>query len=329
MRRLLLLLLSIIPSAPHVLIRRMMGQKIGKNARLRIGTIILSDKVEIGENTHIGPFTYINAQQLTIGSNSAIKSFSVIKTRVIKIANYVQIAPFVIISSEFTINSYLIIGDHSRVFPFCWLETGEGIEIGSQVGIGGHTLMFTHGVWPSYIDGGPVSYGPIILKDNVWLPWRVFILPNVTINENVIIGANSLINKSIQANALAAGSPAKVLKENVYQINESQKLDRFNEILTQFAEHLRFVKKMKVELTGNRLKVADKQICLEEWNDVKSNDLIVLIKPNATQLQELLKNGMAVLNYSELTIYKNNTKNKFLDEFISFLRRFGVRVYIK
>lgn len=54
---------------------------------------------------------------------------------------------------------------------------------------------------------------PIIIKRGCWIGQNVVILPGVTIGEFTIIGANSVVTKSIPARCIAVGSPAKVIKQ--------------------------------------------------------------------------------------------------------------------
>lgn len=56
------------------------------------------------------------------------------------------------------------------------------------------------------------SKGPVVIEDNVWIGEGVAILPGVTIGENSIIGANSVVTKTIPPNSVAVGSPAKVIR---------------------------------------------------------------------------------------------------------------------
>ena len=77
-------------------------------------------------------------------------------------------------------------------------------------------MIWTHGAWLDITQGFPSDFGPVKIGDNVWLPARSIVLPNVTIGNDVVIGTNSLVNRSLPSGCLAAGLPCKVIKENQY-----------------------------------------------------------------------------------------------------------------
>jgi maltose O-acetyltransferase len=54
---------------------------------------------------------------------------------------------------------------------------------------------------------------PIVIKDNVWICMDSLILKGVTIGENSVVAARSVVTRDIPPNSLAAGIPAKVVRK--------------------------------------------------------------------------------------------------------------------
>ena len=52
------------------------------------------------------------------------------------------------------------------------------------------------------------------MGNNVWIGGGAIILPGVTIGDNVVIGAGSIVTKSIPDNVIAVGSPCRVVRRN-------------------------------------------------------------------------------------------------------------------
>ena len=97
----------------------------------------------------------------------------------------------------------------------------NNITIGDNLLTGAYVLISdnSHGaVEKNMLDTAPfdrplVSKGEIRIGNNVWLGDKVSILSNVHIGNNVIIGANSVVTKDIPDNCVAAGIPAKIIKQ--------------------------------------------------------------------------------------------------------------------
>ena len=91
------------------------------------------------------------------------------------------------------------------------------ITIGDKTTISFDVAFVTHDAATRVIrnlpDGNPetVIYGPIKIGKNCFIGCRSVILPNVTIGDNTIIGAGSIVNRSIPSNCVAAGNPCKVI----------------------------------------------------------------------------------------------------------------------
>ena len=88
------------------------------------------------------------------------------------------------------------------------------IEIGNNVRCGANTLI-TDSDW-HYGDTRTGKDATVTIHDNVWLGYGVKILKGVTIGENSLIGAGSIVTKDIPANVVAAGNPCKVIKQICY-----------------------------------------------------------------------------------------------------------------
>lgn len=54
---------------------------------------------------------------------------------------------------------------------------------------------------------------PVRIGDDVWIGGGVSILPGVTVGNNVVIGAGSVVNRDIPDNSLAAGNPCRVIRQ--------------------------------------------------------------------------------------------------------------------
>jgi acetyltransferase-like isoleucine patch superfamily enzyme len=166
---------------------------------------------------------------------------SVIDTEKIFIDEDARINEQVFIGGMKTPESALHLGKRTIVMQLSYLNPTLPITIGDDSGIGGHCLMFTHGSWNNQLEGFPVKFAPITLGKKVWLPWRVFIMPGTTVGDNVVIGANSLLQGDIPSNSLAAGNPAKILRTDY---PEKPDEDRKNKILStifeDFEKHLSY-----------------------------------------------------------------------------------------
>lgn len=113
-----------------------------------------------------------------------------------------------------TVGKYVSIGDGTYANMNLTLIDDWKITIGKNVLIGPNVTLCTtgHPIHPSHRMDGTFSF-PITIGDNVWIGGNVFVLPGVSIGENSVIGAGSVVTKDIPANVIAVGNPCRVLRE--------------------------------------------------------------------------------------------------------------------
>lgn len=89
------------------------------------------------------------------------------------------------------------------------------IEIGNHVQITSGTKIFTHGGGWVFREQYPKLdfFGKVRIKNNVYIGNNSMIMPGVTIGNDVIIGAGSIVTKSIPDGKIAAGNPARIVGE--------------------------------------------------------------------------------------------------------------------
>jgi len=172
----------------------------------------------IDETVRFGLNVSINCEKVTIGKLSTIGNNIRIQCRELKIGDNFFMADGVEIGRGGCsgYNSTVKIGNNVGIFENTILNPSEPIEIGDNCGIGADVMIWTHGAWLDVIQGFPADFGPVKIGSNVWLPARSIVLPNVIIGDNVVIGINSIINRSLPDGCFAAGAPCKVIKENLY-----------------------------------------------------------------------------------------------------------------
>lgn len=109
----------------------------------------------------------------------------------------------------------IIIGHHAYINRSTIIDASERIEIGAKCMIGPFCYITDH----DHAFGGGVDLGsgeflaaPTRLGERCWLGAHVTVLKGVIIGEGSVVGAGSVVTKSLPANVVAVGNPARVIK---------------------------------------------------------------------------------------------------------------------
>ena len=97
----------------------------------------------------------------------------------------------------------LKLGYKTDIGAFTYINAEYGVNIEDYVQIGSHCSVYS----VSTIDG---KKGPVTLRKNCRIGAHSVVMPDVTVGENAVVGAMSLVNKDVPDNAVVMGVPAKI-----------------------------------------------------------------------------------------------------------------------
>jgi len=105
------------------------------------------------------------------------------------------------------------VGDFSLINPGVRVTSAEGITIGRSCMLAMHCSV-SDADWhdTKHRIFAPGNTAKVILEDNVWLGEGVRVLKGVKIGENTVVGTGSVVTRSLPANVIAAGNPAREIK---------------------------------------------------------------------------------------------------------------------
>jgi acetyltransferase-like isoleucine patch superfamily enzyme len=114
------------------------------------------------------------------------------------------------------------IGDNCSLNPFSIVYGHGGVRIGNGVRVAAHAVIIpanhnppSEGV-PLYLSG-TTSVG-IVIEDDVWLGAGSCILDGAHISRNAIVGAGSVVTKSVPENVTVAGIPARIIRGRAHEV---------------------------------------------------------------------------------------------------------------
>jgi len=207
----------------------MIYENIDKNIK------ILAESIEIGKNVHFG-----NNISIAIKGNFKIDDFSYLGNDIHIRGNNVSFGKHLFHSSGLRIggggrqhpNANFKIGDRCTVHNN-FINVCEPVVIGDDVGLSPDTSFLTHGYWQSVLEGYPASFLGIKIGNGVIIGYRSLIMMGVEIIDNCVVGAQSVVTKSINKKGIYAGCPAKLIKE-IIPLNFEQKVEMLNRIIDNY-----------------------------------------------------------------------------------------------
>ena len=186
--------------------------RIAPSVRIEGGAIELGERSQIGRNSTIRVLDHLQIGDFgTVGDACEISGRDVQFGQELWMLDHVKIGG----GSAFETPSRLRAGHFLHLGAQTLINTARPVIIGHEVGLGTRTSIYTHGAYSSALMGFPVTFAPVEIGDFTWIPGAV-VNPGVRIGRCCVVGVNSVVTRDLPDGCLAAGSPAKVVRESAY-----------------------------------------------------------------------------------------------------------------
>ena len=312
--------------------------KIGKNVELE-NVEIRAKKIVIGTESGLKGCKIFSDGEISIGEKCAIKEDSIINCfKGIEIGDRCVIDRNVFVGGMQSEHSEIKVGNDCAILYRAYLNSTRKILIGNNVGIGGYTQIFTHSAWQNVLLGHPNKFGDVSIKDNVWIPWNVTVLPGIRIGKNSLVGAGSVVTKNVSSNAFVAGNPAKIKrkKNNSKDLTRNRKEKIVIDIINEFHGYAEGFLKLPNEIMLSK-DIKNNTCMIVEFHDsskivfmsecreisVKSNRDVIVSFTIPPEIKSKRKSQWIELDSLTGKISSATGRN-----FVSFIKRFGIRVGI-
>lgn len=166
------------------------GVTFGKNV-----DIAVKGYLHIGDYSHIGSNTRIRGNDISIGKHFYGSGG-------LRIGGGGSMHP----------QSNLVIGDRCTMHNNL-INIAKSVSIGDDVGLSPEVTILTHGYWQNVLEGYPARFAPVTIGNNVIIGYRSVVMPCVLIANGCVVGAQSVVTKSLTKKGIYAGSPARKVGE--------------------------------------------------------------------------------------------------------------------
>lgn len=214
-----------LPSDEKVSRYRAAGARIGEGVQLGPGVLIDAAAIELEDDVEIYAGTTIRAETVRIGRMSVIGADCSITCRHIRIGDVLYTASHVTIggADQMAPTDKLIIGDQCLLSAHSFLDSGNGIWLGNQVGISPFVKLYTHQHWQNVLEGYRSTFGPIFVEDGAYITGDCLVTPGVRIGAGATVLANSTVAANVEPYTVVSGNPARKVGETDRDLDPERK----------------------------------------------------------------------------------------------------------
>jgi acetyltransferase-like isoleucine patch superfamily enzyme len=228
-------------SAEKCELYRKSGAIVGSGAVLAAGTLVIAPQIVIGEEVQLGENTSIQCRErfcvgrftsfrrnLTIRGGTIVLGENIFAGQNIQIGGGGNADPW----------SLLCVGDDTYLGDDVFINICRPVLIGKEVFLTQRSILVTHNIGHSPLDGYENRFAPIVLEDYAQIGMNSTIYAGSSIGTGAIVASNSYVISSVPAGKFAIGVPAKVVHDAARPVDPSKQLQIAQAMVRDYHELL-------------------------------------------------------------------------------------------
>jgi acetyltransferase-like isoleucine patch superfamily enzyme len=232
---------SALPSSEKCNLYRKHGANIGDGVILGPGTIVIAPQIVIAEGTQFAENSSIHCRErfcvgaltsfrrnLTVRGGTVVLGESIFAGQNIQIGGGGNADPW----------SLLCIGDDTYIGDDVFINICRPVLIGREVFLTQRSLLVTHNIGHSVLEGFENRFAPIVLEDFSQIGMNSTVYAGSWVGRSAIVGSNSYVISSIPAGKLAMGVPARVLRDAARPLDRPRQLELVQKMVRDYHELL-------------------------------------------------------------------------------------------
>jgi len=229
------------------------GAEIGEGTTLGANTVILAPRIVLGPRVRIAENSSIDCRErFAAGQYTTFQGGLTVKGGTVAIGENVYAGARIQIGGGGHGDpwSLLCVGDSSFLGDDLFINICRPVLIGKEVFLTQRSILVTHNVGHSVLEGYENRFAPIVLEDYSQIGMNSTVYAGTVVGRGAIVASNSYVISSIPAGKLAMGVPAKAVRDAARTLSRERQLQIAEGMVQQYRELLEF-KGHSVETFGS------------------------------------------------------------------------------
>lgn len=217
------------------------GAAIGVDVRLGSNTVIVAPQIHLGDRAQIGENGSIQcrerfamAQLSSFRGDLTVRGGTVVIGENIFAGSRIQIGG----GGNADPDSFLAVGDGTYLGDDIFVNICRPVLLGREVFLTQRSILVTHNIGHSILEGYENRFAPIVLEDYAQVGMNSTIYAGTRVGAGSIVMSNSYVISGVPPGKLAAGVPAKVIRDAVRPLDRKRQIEIVHTMIREYRELL-------------------------------------------------------------------------------------------